>query len=185
MLRLSPRTSFSNLCLCNSTKFFFQVLVKRKVVCVTTVNQTLTSNIMTRVSSWLWPWRLTGCSTSAPIILIIKVFIKCKIVSLYTILGARARVLTHTRTHARTHSRAHTHTCTRARAHTHTHTHEYTDCKNLTYTLLKQTTETWGGWRQQRGTENMAGLLFCEKKCLEVWLEGGFLSYRKGKGHSS
>ena len=27
----------------------------------------------------------------------------------------------------------------------------------------------------------MAGLLFSKKKCLEVSLEGGFLSYKKGK----
>ena len=95
-------------------------------------------------------------------IIIIKVIIKCKILSVGTILSA------------------HPHTYT----HTNTHIHEHTDCKTeFTYNLNGQQTGIWGKWRQQCGTENMAGLLFGEKKCLEVWLEGvqrGFLSERRG-----
>ena len=54
-------------------------------------------------------------------IIIIKVFLRCKIVSLETVLSARA----HAHTHTHTHTRAHTHTGARARAHTHTHTHTH------------------------------------------------------------
>ena len=54
----------------------------------------------------------------------IKVFIKCKILSIETILSA----CSHTRTHIHTHTRMHTHTRTHARTHasTHTHTHMHT-----------------------------------------------------------
>ena len=64
--------------------------------------------------------------------MIIKVFVKCKILFMETILSARARPHTRahaharTLTHARTHARTHTHTRTRARMHTYTRMHART-----------------------------------------------------------
>ena len=73
-----------------------------------------------------------------------------------------------------THARAHTHTHTHPPTHTHTHTltqaHAHTSIlttQNLIYAQLKGTTNRdlrRGKRRQQRGTENMAGLQFWEKK---------------------
>ena len=97
-----------------------------------------------------------------------EIFIKCKILSVETILNAhtcaRARTLTHTHarthththtrthahtrthththTHRRTHTHTHTHTCTdthtRTHTHTHTHTHEHTDYTKLNWHNLKR-----------------------------------------------
>ena len=68
--------------------------------------------------------------------MIIKVFVKCKILFMETILSARARphtrahaharTLTHARTHARTHAHTHTHARTHAHLHTHARTHTHT-----------------------------------------------------------
>ena len=73
----------------------------------------------------------------------IKVFIKCKILSIATILSLRC---THTHTHSHTHAHhTHTHACTpHTRMHTtlthaRTHTSIFT-IQNLIYTQLKQTT---------------------------------------------
>ena len=65
------------------------------------------------------------------IILIIKVFMKCKILSVETILSACMHAHMHAHTHARTRTHTHTHTC--ALVHTcmqaHTHTQAYQLCK--------------------------------------------------------
>ena len=71
--------------------------------------------------------------------------------------------------------RVHAHTYTQAPVHTiilTTHNFIYSQFRHITNTE-----------RQQRGTENMAGLELWKKKCLEVRFEayGKFLSERKGK----
>ena len=62
--------------------------------------------------------------------IIIKVFVKCKILSTETILSAYMRTNTHTDTHtymqAHTCRHTHAHTRTHTRTHTHTHTHTQT-----------------------------------------------------------
>ena len=97
------------------------------------------------------------------ITIIIKVFISTN----YCSWRYSKRIQTHTHTEAPAHMRILT-------------------IQNLIYTQLKWTTETWGRGKHYCWMENMAGLLFGEKKCLEVWSEGvqrGFLS-EEVEGHS-
>ena len=61
--------------------------------------------------------------TADIIIIIIKVFIERKILSVDTVLSAYTHARTHVRTHACTHARTHTHTQASTHTHTHTHTH--------------------------------------------------------------
>ena len=56
------------------------------------------------------------------IMIIIKVFTKCKISPRETFLSERARARTHRHTHRHTHTHTHTHTRTHARTRTNTHT---------------------------------------------------------------
>ena len=74
-------------------------------------------------------------------IIIIKVFVKYKILSIETVVSActcmREHKHTHTHTHTRTHTHTHTHTHTRTRTRTHTHTHKHSDYKKVTLHSLK------------------------------------------------
>ena len=77
------------------------------------------------------------------IILIIKVFLKRKILSIETILTARAS--THTHTHTHTHTDTHTHRGTR--------THKHSDCTKLNIHSLKRAAnapETWNRCTEQK-----------------------------------
>ena len=79
-------------------------------------------------------------------LIIIKVFIKRKILPVETILSkqtskqASTYAPTHARTHARTHAHTHTHThkYTHTHTHTNTHTHEHTDYTKLDLHNLKR-----------------------------------------------
>ena len=62
--------------------------------------------------------------------IIMKVFIKCQILSEESILSTYMLTHTHTRTHARTHARTHTHT------HTHTHTLTMQSLHNLNLYII-------------------------------------------------
>ena len=82
--------------------------------------------------------------------IMIKVFIKCEILSVETILSAHthahAHTHTHTHSHTYTHTHTHTHTHTRAKTHTcvrtHTHTHAATPAHARTHTRTHTHTHT-------------------------------------------
>ena len=67
------------------------------------------------------------------IIILLLLFTERKILSIETILSARAR--THARTRARTHARTHAHTHTHTHIHTHTCTNEHTDYTKFIHNL--------------------------------------------------
>ena len=96
------------------------------------------------------------------LIIIIKVFIKHKILSIDT----------------------------QKLKHTGTRTHEHTGYTKQAILIivkyvhkLKQAAETWARWGQQHGTQNMAGLYYYSlEKCLKILpKERGFLMEKKGK----
>ena len=71
---------------------------------------------------------VNGYNLQSPLlILIMKIFVKRKILSIETVLSANTCACVHTHTHTHTHTpHTHTHTHhtnTRMHAHTHTHTH--------------------------------------------------------------
>ena len=51
--------------------------------------------------------------------------------------------------------------------------------QNFVYSHLKQQSGIWFGGRQQRGSENMTGLLSLKKRSLKVWLEESRKSFRR------
>ena len=117
-------------------------------------------------------------------IIIIK-NLKRKILSLETILSARARAHTHTHTHTHTHIHACTHARTRTHARTLTHyTHTQAPANTGILTVQSSNRPENVDWIKTQGTENMAGPQFWEKKGFQVRFEGVqrvFLSERKGK----
>ena len=60
------------------------------------------------------------------ILIIIKIFVKCKIFSIDYSKCIHMHTCTHTHTHMHTRMHARTHACTHACTHTHTHTHTHT-----------------------------------------------------------
>ena len=96
-------------------------------------------------------WPPLGSSSSA--VIIIKVVLKRKILSLDTILSAH----TYIRSHARTHERTHTH----ARTHTHSRTHRYTHACSRTHACTRTHTHTHAHTYTHSHTRTLSCVLFC------------------------
>ena len=94
---------------------------------------------------WLGQTTFPAEKSAASLIIIIKIFVKCKIMSTETILSV------HTPTHTCVH--------TQAPAHTSILTAQKLNLHSL---------DTWGGWRQHYDTENTPGLQFWENKCYHL-----------------
>ena len=115
-------------------------------------------------SKWIYDRVSTSLTRFLHIIIIVKVFIKHKILSVDTILSTS----THTDTHTVTHT------------HTGTHTQVYIDYIFFLFTQLnRHQTETWGGGRLDSiSNAEQKTCIFWRKKHLKVWFEGvqrGFL----------
>ena len=114
--------------------------------------------------------------TTTSLLLIIKgkIYVKCKVLSIDYPKRMQTRAHTHARTHARTHTRTH--------ARTHSPAFWLYKAK---FTQLKTGSKPrQDGWRQQHGTENIAGLHSCFFSCF--WTSPERVSVgEEGQGHSN
>ena len=101
---------------------------------------------------------------NSPVVIIIKVFLKRKILSLETILSPYTHSLsqTHTLTHSLTHTLTHTQSLTQTHTHTGTCTHKHSDYTKLNIHSLKK--PRWATTYQPAGW--VAGFVGCAEMCV-------------------